>query len=119
MHKIVTAVLSAYAAVAALSFALGFLLAPAKAQAGEGEAIAGEVSPYSLFRWRQEDAVTAGTDGLSARMRLRDRTGSVRIGSVKVPAVERLDPQNHKNFVVISGAAVDEIRIAGPVLATE
>lgn len=107
MNKVITAVLSAYAAIAAISFALGFLLAPVKAQAGEAEAVAGEASPYSLSRRRQADPVTVGADDRSTRMRLRDRTGSVRIGSVKAPAVEQPDPQNHKNFVVISGAAVD------------
>lgn len=57
---IITAVASAYASVAATSFAFGFLLSPAKAQAGESEIIIREVPPYSLSCQKQPDRVTTG-----------------------------------------------------------
>lgn len=38
------------------------------------------------------------------------------LASVQVPAVDQFDLQSDKNIAVISGAAVDKIRIAGPVL---
>lgn len=100
---IITAVASAYAAVAATSFALGFLLAPAKAQAGESEIIVREVPPFSLSRQKQLDRADAGTDDRSVRMRLWND----RLASVQVSAVGSFDLHSHKNIVVISGAAVD------------
>ena len=48
MNKItiIAAVAYAYATVAATSFALGFLLAPVKAQAGEGQICLREAPPH-------------------------------------------------------------------------
>jgi hypothetical protein len=78
MNKItlISAVASAYATVAATSFALGFLLAPAKAQAGESENILREAPPYSLSRHRQPDRVTDREDDQIQPMRLQALTGS-------------------------------------------
>jgi hypothetical protein len=63
---IVAAVAAAYATIAATSFALGFLLAPAKAQTGEAAISHREAPP---------------ADGRNARMPLPAIAGSARIGS--------------------------------------
>ncbi|HUX63188.1 hypothetical protein [Sulfuricella sp.] len=77
---IIAAVASAYATVAATSFALGFLLAPAKAHAKENAISVREAPPHDLSRRRQPDRLTASADtsadGRSAWMRLQAIAGS-------------------------------------------
>lgn len=100
---IITAVASAYAAVAATSFALGFLLAPAKAQAGESEIMSVKfrhsASPARSSWIEPTPERTIGVCGCGCR--------NDRLASVQVSAVGSFDLQSHKNIVVISGAAVD------------
>lgn len=77
--SIITAVAYAYAAIAAASFALGFLLAPAKAQAGEGEIIIGQTLQHCHSSQKQPDRITTGAGDQGAQ--LQPLTGPARVGS--------------------------------------
>lgn len=77
--SIIRAAAYAYAAIATASFALGFLLAPAKAQAGEGEIIVGQTPQHCHSRQKQPDRITTGAGDQGAQ--LQTLTGPARVGS--------------------------------------